>query len=124
MSRDHPEEVKQQLRAHESTFGRGQSREKGAPGAPGGRVATDVPDSKQPELLAIVDGVFPIQASLLDSGANLSVASRGLVSALLAVGASPEITVMGPMELRPYGADSQVITVTPVELTLGLPVMQ
>ncbi|RHY62703.1 hypothetical protein DYB38_009101, partial [Aphanomyces astaci] len=94
-------------------------------------------------------------ASLLDSGADLSVASGGLVSALLAAGASPEITVMGPMELRPYGADSQVITVTkqvrlgslefktacgplmlrglrvwvdetvaPVELTLGLPVMQ
>ncbi|RHY12787.1 hypothetical protein DYB36_012001 [Aphanomyces astaci] len=95
------------------------------------------------------------KASLLDSGADLSVASGGLVSALLAAGASPEITVMGPMELRPYGADSQVITVTkqvrlgslefktacgplmlrglrvwvdetvaPVELTLGLPVMQ
>ncbi|RHY81672.1 hypothetical protein DYB26_013483, partial [Aphanomyces astaci] len=88
-------------------------------------------------------------------GADLSVAPGGLVSALLAAGASPEITAMGPMELRPYGADSQVFTVTkqvrlgslefktacgplmlrglrvwvdetvaPVELTLGLPVMQ
>ncbi|RLO13276.1 hypothetical protein DYB28_009044 [Aphanomyces astaci] len=73
---------------------------------------TDVPDAKRPELPAIVDGVLPVQASLLDSGADLSVVSEGLVSALLAAGASPEITVMGPMELRPYGADSQVITVT------------
>ncbi|KAF0774504.1 hypothetical protein AaE_001796 [Aphanomyces astaci] len=152
-----PEEVKQLLRAHGSTFGRGRG-EKGAPGVPGGRVATvktNVPDAKRPELPAIVAGVFAVQASLLDSGADLSVASGGLVSALLAAGASPEITVMGPMELRPYGADSQVITVTkqvrlgslefktacgpmmlrglrvwvdetvaPVELTLGLPVIQ
>ncbi|RHY26888.1 hypothetical protein DYB32_007194 [Aphanomyces invadans] len=53
-----------------------------------------------------------VQASLLDSGADLSVAFGGLVSALLAAGASPESKVMGAMELRPYGADSQVITVT------------
>ncbi|ETV78978.1 hypothetical protein H257_07762 [Aphanomyces astaci] len=145
-----PEEVKQLLRAHGSTFGRGRG-EKGAPGVPGGRVATvktNVPDAKRPELPAIVDGVLPVQASLLDSGADLSVASGGLVSALLAAGASPEITVMGPMELRPYGADSQVITVTKqvrlgslefkttcgplmlrglrhlLSLALGLPVMQ
>ncbi|RHZ31500.1 hypothetical protein DYB26_010562 [Aphanomyces astaci] len=111
-----PEVVKQLLRAHGSTFGRGRSGEKGAPGAPGGRVATvkaDVPDAKRPELPAIVDGVLPVQASLLDSGADLSVASGGLGSALLAAGASPEMTFMGPMNSDP-----------PVELTLGLPVMQ
>ncbi|RHZ39153.1 hypothetical protein DYB26_013118 [Aphanomyces astaci] len=104
-----PEEVKQLLRAHGSTFGRGWTGEKGPPGTPGGRVATvktHVPDSKRYELPAIVDGVLPVQASLLDSGADLSVASGGLVSMLLAAGVFPEITVMGPMELRLYGADS------------------
>ncbi|RLO03851.1 hypothetical protein DYB28_009956, partial [Aphanomyces astaci] len=44
--------------------------------------------------------------------ADLSVASGGLVSALLAAGASPEIVVMGPTTLRPYGTDSRPITVT------------
>ncbi|KAF0710363.1 hypothetical protein AaE_012559 [Aphanomyces astaci] len=110
-----PEEDKQLLTAHGCTFRRGRSGEKEAPGAPGSRVATvktDVSDAKRPELPAIVDGVLPVQESLLDSGADLSVASRGLVSALLAAGASLEITVMGPMELRPFGADSQLITVT------------
>ncbi|KAF0702683.1 hypothetical protein AaE_015779 [Aphanomyces astaci] len=95
-----PEEVKQLLRAHGSTFGRGRG-EKGAPGVPGGRVATvktNVPDAKRPELPVIVDGVLAVQASLLDSGADLSVASGGLVSALLAAGASLEITVMCPID--------------------------
>ncbi|RHY82846.1 hypothetical protein DYB35_013912, partial [Aphanomyces astaci] len=52
-----PEEVKELLRAHGTTFGRGRSGEKGAPGVPGGRVATvkkDVPDAKRSELPAIV----------------------------------------------------------------------
>ncbi|ETV67540.1 hypothetical protein H257_16271 [Aphanomyces astaci] len=130
-----PEVIKQLLRAHGSTFERGRSGEKEAPGAPGGRVAmeeTDVPDAKRPELPTIV-------------ACFLRYWLREL----------PENTVMCPMELRPYGADSQVITVTkqvrlgslefkttcgplmlrgllvcvdetvaPVELTLGLPVMQ
>ncbi|ETV66470.1 hypothetical protein H257_17056 [Aphanomyces astaci] len=47
-------------------------------------------------------GVLTVKASLLDSGADLSVASGGLVSALLAEGAAPEITIMGPFSLRPY----------------------
>ncbi|ETV68366.1 hypothetical protein H257_15687 [Aphanomyces astaci] len=65
------------------------------------------------DLTATVDGVVPVRASLLDSGADLSVASAGLVSALLATtGASPEIIVMGPTTLRPYGTDSRPITVT------------
>ncbi|RHZ23182.1 hypothetical protein DYB37_008386 [Aphanomyces astaci] len=102
-----PEVVKQLLRAHGSTFERGRSGEKEAPGAPGGRVAmeeTDVPDAKRPELPTIVVGVLPAQASLLDSGADLLMASGGLFSALLAAGAPREYA--------------------PVELTLGLPVMQ
>ncbi|RLO09380.1 hypothetical protein DYB28_007767 [Aphanomyces astaci] len=117
-----PEEVKQLLRPHGSTFGRGRSGQKRASGALGGRVATvktDVPDAKRPELPAIVDGVLPVQASLMDLGADLSVASGGLVYALLVAGASLEIMVMGPMELRPYGADSQVITVTK-QVRLGI----
>ncbi|RHY82838.1 hypothetical protein DYB26_015576, partial [Aphanomyces astaci] len=117
-----PPGSKQLLRTHGSTFGRGRG-EKAAPGVPGGRMATvktNVPDAKRPELPAIVDGVLAVQASLLDSGADLSVASGGLVSVLLAAGASPEITVLGPMELRPYGADSQHL----LNFTLGLPVMQ
>ncbi|ETV75450.1 hypothetical protein H257_10291 [Aphanomyces astaci] len=104
-------EAKQLLRAHRSTFKRGRSSEKGASGAPGGRVATvktDVPDGKRLELPAIVDGVLPVQASLLDSGADLSVTTGGLVSALLTAGASPEITVMVRWNSDP-----------PVELTLG-----
>ncbi|RHX98242.1 hypothetical protein DYB36_009395, partial [Aphanomyces astaci] len=64
------------------------------------------------DLTATVDGVVPVRASLLDSGADLSVASGGLVSALLAAGASPEIIVMGPTTLRPYGTDSRPITDT------------
>ncbi|RHY10687.1 hypothetical protein DYB36_001509 [Aphanomyces astaci] len=64
------------------------------------------------DLTATVDGVVPVRASLLDSGADLSVASGGLVSALLAAGAAPEIIVMGPTTLRPYGTDSRPITVT------------
>ncbi|RHY86617.1 hypothetical protein DYB35_013147 [Aphanomyces astaci] len=55
----------------------------------------------------------------MDLGADLSVASGGLVYALLVAGASLEIMVMGPMELRPYGADSQVITVTK-QVRLGI----
>ncbi|RHY48904.1 hypothetical protein DYB38_009916 [Aphanomyces astaci] len=59
-----PEEAKQLLRAHRSSLRRGRSSEKGASGAPDGRVATvktDVPDAKRPELPAIVDGVLPVQ---------------------------------------------------------------
>ncbi|RHZ27021.1 hypothetical protein DYB26_004227 [Aphanomyces astaci] len=64
MSWDHAREAKQLLRAHRSSLRRGRSSEKGASGAPDGRVATvktDVPDAKRPELPAIVDGVLPVQ---------------------------------------------------------------
>ncbi|RHY79166.1 hypothetical protein DYB31_006090, partial [Aphanomyces astaci] len=66
MSWVHPREAKQLLRAHRSSLRRGRSSEKGASGAPDGRVATvktDVPDAKRPELPAIVDGVLPVQLS-------------------------------------------------------------
>ncbi|RHY98549.1 hypothetical protein DYB35_010963, partial [Aphanomyces astaci] len=52
------------------------------------------------------------KALLLDSGADLSVVSGGLVSALLAAGAAPEITTMGPLSLRPCGADRRPVVVT------------
>ncbi|RLO01925.1 hypothetical protein DYB28_011850, partial [Aphanomyces astaci] len=84
-------------------------------GTPGGRVATmrtNAVKVGREDLTATVDGVVPVRASLLDSGADLSVASGGLVSALLAAGAAPEIIVMGPTTLRPYGTDSRPITVT------------
>ncbi|RHZ29405.1 hypothetical protein DYB37_011994 [Aphanomyces astaci] len=84
-------------------------------GTPGGRVATmrtNAVKVGREDLTATVDGVVPVRASLLDSGADLSVASGGLVSVLLAAGAAPEIIVMGPTTLRPYGTDSRPITVT------------
>ncbi|RHY48052.1 hypothetical protein DYB38_012156 [Aphanomyces astaci] len=84
-------------------------------GTPGGRVATmrtNAVKVGREDLTATVDGVVPVRASLLDSGADLSVASGGLVSALLAAGAAPETIVMGPTTLRPYGTDSRPITVT------------
>ncbi|ETV95131.1 hypothetical protein H310_11400 [Aphanomyces invadans] len=127
-------------------------------GAPGGRMATMKKSSAVPgrsALTATVEGVLSVKASLLDSGADMSVASGGLVSALLAAGASPQIATMGPFSLHPYGADSKPVVVTKqvrlgslefktacgplmlrglrvwidesvsnVELTLGLPVMQ
>ncbi|ETV75951.1 hypothetical protein H257_09910 [Aphanomyces astaci] len=84
-------------------------------GIPGGRVATmrtNTVKVGREDLTATVDGVVPVRASLLDSGADLSVASGGLVSALLAAGAAPEIIMLGPTTLRPYGTDSRPITVT------------
>ncbi|RHY55883.1 hypothetical protein DYB30_014218, partial [Aphanomyces astaci] len=70
MSWDHPREAKQLLRAHRSSLRRGRSSEKGASGAPDGRVATvktDVPDAKRPELPAIVDGVLPVQSKVAEA---------------------------------------------------------
>ncbi|ETV90624.1 hypothetical protein H310_14627 [Aphanomyces invadans] len=103
------------LKARGWSPGRGRNENQRDPGTPGGRVATVRVDTKKqdrPGLQTVVDGIVSVQASLLDSGADLSVASGGLVSALLAAGASPDITVMGPMVLRPYGTDSKPITVT------------
>ncbi|RHY21977.1 hypothetical protein DYB32_009656, partial [Aphanomyces invadans] len=85
------------------------------PGAPGGRVKTIRKAAAKPGrsvLMATVNGVLPVEASLLDSGADMSVVSGGLVSALLAAGNSPEITTMGRFELFPYGAESKPIVVT------------
>ncbi|RLO00340.1 hypothetical protein DYB28_001384, partial [Aphanomyces astaci] len=73
---------------------------------------TDPVHTERAKLVATVEGVLTVNASLLDSGADLSVASGGLVSALLAAGAAPEITTMGPFSLRPYGADSRSVVVT------------
>ncbi|RHY25900.1 hypothetical protein DYB32_008019 [Aphanomyces invadans] len=109
------EEASRLLKAHGRSPGRGRNENQRDPGTPGGRVATVRVDTKKqdrPGLLTVVDGIVSVQASLLDSGADLSVVSGGLVSALLAAGASPDITVMGPMVLRPYGTDSKPITVT------------
>ncbi|ETV63548.1 hypothetical protein H257_19526 [Aphanomyces astaci] len=56
-----------------------------------------------------------------------SCSDDALVLALLAAGASPQIMVMGPTTLWPYGMDSRPIIVTKqaaVELTVGMPVMQ
>ncbi|ETW06347.1 hypothetical protein H310_02627 [Aphanomyces invadans] len=53
-----------------------------------------------------------VSASLLNSGADLKVASGGLVSALLAVGASSEMFEMGSINLQRYGKDSRPIKVT------------
>ncbi|RLO13878.1 hypothetical protein DYB28_001013 [Aphanomyces astaci] len=74
-------------------------------GTPGDRVAKmrmDAVKVGREDLTETVDGVVPVRASLLDSGADLSVASGGVVSALLQAGSSPEIVVM----------DSRPITVT------------
>ncbi|RQM19827.1 hypothetical protein B5M09_011144 [Aphanomyces astaci] len=73
---------------------------------------TDPVHTMRVKLVATVEGVLTVKASLLDSGADLSVASGSLVSTLLAAGAAPEITTMRPFCLRPYGADSRPVVVT------------
>ncbi|RHZ07541.1 hypothetical protein DYB26_014959, partial [Aphanomyces astaci] len=113
------EEAVKLVKAHGRALGRGQSdgdrgRRDGGRGN-GHRMATMKTDPVHTEraiLVATVEGVLTVNASLLDSGADLSVASGGLVSALLAAGAAPEITTMGPFSLRPYGADSRPVVVT------------
>ncbi|RQM29399.1 hypothetical protein B5M09_012827, partial [Aphanomyces astaci] len=52
------------------------------------------------------------EVQIYEPSPDLSVPSGGLVSALLAAGAAPEITTMGPFSLRPYGADSRPVVVT------------
>ncbi|RHY89814.1 hypothetical protein DYB35_009434, partial [Aphanomyces astaci] len=112
------EEAVKLLKAHGRALGRGQSdgdrgRRDGGRGN-GHRMATmktDPVHTERAKLVATVEGVLTVNASLLDSGADLSVASGGLVSALLAAGAAPEITTMGPFSLRPYGADSRPVVV-------------
>ncbi|RLO05273.1 hypothetical protein DYB28_006994 [Aphanomyces astaci] len=113
------EEAVKLLKAHGRALGRGRSdgdrgRRDGGRGN-GHRMATmktDPVHTERAKLVATVEGVLTVNASLLDSGADLSVASGGLVSALLAAGAAPEITTMGPFSLRPYGADSRPVVVT------------
>ncbi|RLN99826.1 hypothetical protein DYB28_000772 [Aphanomyces astaci] len=130
------EEAVKLLKAHGRALGRSRSDDDRGRGN-GHRMATmktDPARTERVELVATVEGVLTVKASLLDSGADFSVASGGLVSALLAAGGAPEITTMGSFSLRPYGANSRPVVVTKqvrvdetvvgVALTLGLPVMQ
>ncbi|CAK4427774.1 unnamed protein product, partial [Aphanomyces euteiches] len=64
------------------------------------------------DLACTVEGILPVRASLLDSGADISVASGGLVSALIAAGAAVDLTSTVPVSLQPYGAESSRICVT------------
>ncbi|CAK4563143.1 unnamed protein product, partial [Aphanomyces euteiches] len=48
------------------------------------------------DLACTVEGILPVRASLLDSGADISVASGGLVSALIAAGAAVDLTSTVP----------------------------
>ncbi|CAK4606488.1 unnamed protein product, partial [Aphanomyces euteiches] len=64
------------------------------------------------DLACTVEGILPVRASLLDSGADISVASGGLVSALIAAGAAVDLTSTVPVSLQPYGAESSPICVT------------
>ncbi|KAH9109321.1 hypothetical protein AeMF1_015598 [Aphanomyces euteiches] len=64
------------------------------------------------DLACTVEGTLPVRASLLDSGADISVASGGLVSALIAAGAAVDLTSTVPVSLQPYGAESSPICVT------------
>ncbi|KAF0707227.1 hypothetical protein AaE_013712 [Aphanomyces astaci] len=113
------EEAVKLLKAHGRALGRGRSdgargRRDGGRGN-GHRMATmktDPVHTERAKLVATVEGVLTVNASLLDSGADLSVASGGLVSALLEAGTAPEITTMGPFSLRPYGANSRPVVVT------------
>ncbi|CAK4679998.1 unnamed protein product [Aphanomyces euteiches] len=62
-------------------------------------------------LQCLVEGVLPVTASLLNSGADLSVASGGLVSSLIASGVPVELLNTAPVNLQPYGASSEPISV-------------
>ncbi|RHY56318.1 hypothetical protein DYB34_012740, partial [Aphanomyces astaci] len=113
------EEAVKLLKAHGRALGRGRSDgDRGRRGGGRGnghrmaKMKTDPVHTGRAKLVATVEGVLTVNASLLDSGADLSVASGGLVSALLAAGVAPEITTMGPFSLRPYGADSRSVVVT------------
>ncbi|RQM19208.1 hypothetical protein B5M09_012009 [Aphanomyces astaci] len=108
------EEAVKLLKAHGRALGRGRSDDDRGRGN-GHRMATmktDPVHTERVELVATVEGVLTVKASLLDSGAVFSVASVGLVSALLAAGGAPEITTMGSFSLRPYGANSRPVVVT------------
>ncbi|RHY25898.1 hypothetical protein DYB32_008020 [Aphanomyces invadans] len=125
-----PAEASELLRVNRSGAGRGgnaggktpgNSTNHG-PGADGGRAqaarqvnAIEAPaaSTPSPRLDCVVEGVLPVCATLFDSGSDTSVGSLGLVSALLAAGASVAMRdAVRPLELRPYGNDVPTITVT------------
>jgi hypothetical protein len=109
------EEASRLLKAHGRAIAQRRADNDRGHGTPGGRVAVmkeKAPTTGRNKLLATVEGLVSVQASLLDSGADMSVASGGLISALLAAGSTSEITVMGPFSLYPYGADSKPVVVT------------
>ncbi|ETV93807.1 hypothetical protein H310_12370 [Aphanomyces invadans] len=111
--------------------GRGDSAGGKTPGDAAGRGAGANPDRNQggakkvnalevkaevapsPKLACVVEGVLPLEATLFDSGSDTSVGSLGLVTALLAAGASVTMRdARRPLELQPYGAGTPPVTVT------------
>ncbi|KAG9399883.1 hypothetical protein AC1031_011304 [Aphanomyces cochlioides] len=74
------------------------------------RIARGANESRD-GLQCLVEGVLPVTASLLDSGADLSLAPGGLVSTLIASGVPVELLNTAPVNLQPYGASSEPISV-------------
>ncbi|KAH9081053.1 hypothetical protein Ae201684P_012027 [Aphanomyces euteiches] len=81
-------------------------------GRQGGRVATIRVAQEPTPQMATIGGVLPV-AVLFDSGADVSVASGGLLlAALLAAGEMPKVIEMGSLSIQPYGVESKPIKVT------------
>ncbi|KAG9401136.1 hypothetical protein AC1031_009891 [Aphanomyces cochlioides] len=112
--RDCPDVTKDEavalLKAHANALAVERSR-KNPPGRAGVKRVANSAEAAREDLLWMVEGVLPVPASLLDSGADLSVASGGLVSALIASGAAVEMVNTAPVNLQPYGADREPIRV-------------
>ncbi|CAK4422015.1 unnamed protein product, partial [Aphanomyces euteiches] len=86
-------------------------REQNPRGRQGGRVATIRVAQEPTPQMATIGGVLPV-AVLFDSGADVSVASGGLLAALLAAGEMPKVIEMGSLSIQPYGVESKPIKVT------------
>ncbi|KAG9400934.1 hypothetical protein AC1031_009656 [Aphanomyces cochlioides] len=142
--RDCPDVTKDEavalLKAHANALAVERSR-KNPPGRAGLKRVTNSAEAAREDLLCMVEGVLPVHASLLDSGADLSVASGGLVSALIASGAAVEMVNTAPSGETSAAEEPRVQdclwtadvtglrvwvdeSVRAVGLTLGLPVMK
>ncbi|CAK4073410.1 unnamed protein product [Aphanomyces euteiches] len=106
-SPDHPHA---QANAHRRAETNGR-REQNPRGRQGGRVATIRVAQEPTPQMATIGGVLPV-AVLFDSGADVSVASGGLLAALLAAGEMPKVIEMGSLSIQPYGVESKPIKVT------------
>jgi hypothetical protein len=69
--------------------------------------------SASKKIQCVIEGVLPLNATLLDSGSDVSLVSMGLVKALMAAGSRVTmIEAPSPLEVRPYGVAAPAIVVT------------